>query len=137
MPDPLTNLQTLVDSERFLANIDLGSLDEMLDARDEALFESEWIRVEELVQQHSNEASPAVDAMRESAYKRAYAITQSPDACGYISDDFGLIADAVCAGVSDPWLSALVASYACGRLPHGELPADSRSISEIVAEFGT
>ena len=135
MADLVPNLQSLVDSDRFLAAVNMHALDDMLDARDADPFDREWVRVHELVTQRQIGASSAVDALRESAFKRAFAITRSPDVCGYISDDFGLIADAARAGVSDAWLAALAASYVSGVLPHGELPGDSRSVSEIVSEF--
>ena len=135
MADLIPNLQSLVNSERFLAALDVDALDEVLDARDSNPFDAQWLRVHGLVTQHKLDASSSVDALRESTFKRAFAITDSPDACGYISDDFGLIADADRAGVSDEWLSALTASYASGTLPHGELTDDFRALSEIVSEF--
>jgi len=131
----IPDLQSLVNSDRFLAALEVDTLDELLDARDSNPFDAEWVRVHELVTQHQLDASPAVDDLRESTFKRAFAITESPDACGYMSDDFGLIADADRAGVSDAWLSALTAAYASGVLPHGELTGDSRTLSEIVSEF--
>lgn len=79
--------------------------------------------------------SPSVDSLRELSFKRALAITKSDEAAGYISDDIGLVADAVRGAVSDPWLSALVASYASGMFPHGELSRDLRAISDILGEF--
>ena len=135
MTDLVPNLQSLVDSDRFLATVNLDAVNDMLDSRDAAPFDSEWVRVHELVTQHELGPSPAVDALRESAFKRAFAITESPDVCGYISDDFGLIADAARADVSDAWLAALAASYASGVIPHGELVGDSRPLVEIVSEF--
>tara|TARA_R110002073_G_scaffold172563_13_gene329812 strand:+ start:4308 stop:4721 length:414 start_codon:yes stop_codon:yes gene_type:complete len=135
MADLITNLQSLVNSGRFLSALDMNALDDILDARDFNPFDAEWKRVHELVMQHQLDASPAVDALREAAFKRAFAITESPDACGYISDDFGLIADADRAGVSDGWLSAITALYASGALPHGVLAGDSRTLSEIASEF--
>ena len=135
MADLVPKLQSLVNSDRFLAALDVDALNEMLDARDSNPFDAEWVRAQELVTQHQLDASAAVDDLRESTFTRAFAITESPDACRYISDDFGLIADAERAGVSDGWLSALVASYASGILPHGELTGDSRTLNEIVSEF--
>ena len=135
MANLVPNLQSLVDSDRFLAAMNMEALDDILDARDADPFDAEWVRVHELVTQHQLGASPSVDALRASAFKRAFAITESPDACGYISDDFGLIADATRAGVSDAWLASLAASYASGVLPHGELAGDFRPLIEIVSEF--
>ena len=135
MADLVPNLQSLIDSDRFLVSLNMDGLDDMLDARDADPFDAEWVRVHELVTQHQLVASPSVDALRETAFKLAFAITESPDACGCISDDFGLIADAARADVSDAWLAALTASYASGILPHGELAGDSRTLTEIVSEF--
>ncbi len=135
MANLVSNLQSLVDSDRFLATLNTDTIDNILDARDADPFDSEWMRVHKLVAQHQLHASPAVEALRESSFKRAFAITGSPNACGYIADDFGLIADALRAVVSTPWLSALTASYASGDLPHGELASNSRPLHEIVSEF--
>ena len=71
MADLVHNLQSLVDSDRFLADVNLDALDDMLDARDADPFDAEWVRVHELVAQHQLDASPSVDALRESAFKRA------------------------------------------------------------------
>ena len=135
MADLVSNLHSLIESDRFLAAVNLDALDDMLDARDADPFDAQWVRVHELVANYQLDASPSVDALRESAFKRAFAITESSEACGCISDDFGLIADAARADVSDAWLAALTASYASGILPHGELAGDSRPLAEIVAEF--
>ena len=135
MAELVPNLQTLVDSDQFLSAVDVAAIDDMLDARDCDPFDSEWCRVNELVTQRKLAADTAVYALRESAFKRAFAITESADACGYISDDFGLLADASRADISDPWLVALAASYASGSLPHGELTGDSRALDVVLSEF--
>ena len=40
---------------------------------------------------------------------------------GYISDDFGLIADSKRLGYSDKWLEKLIFCYENARIPCGEL----------------
>ena len=135
MDEIVTHLRSLIDSERFLSKLNQDSLDDLFDSRDSDPFESEWLRVNEVVEQSQLESNDAVDALRESAFKRAFAITKSPDACGYISEDVGLIADAVRAGVADPWLASLTAGYVSGELPHGELAGDPRSLSEIISQI--
>ena len=89
----------------------------------------------DLESQRQPTADTAVDVLRESAFKRAFAITDSTDACRYISDDLGLLADASRADISDPWLVALAASYASGAFPHGELVGDSRTLDVVLSEF--
>ena len=125
----------MVNSDCFLADLDIASIDNILDARDSDPFDAEWCRVNELVNQHKLEPSPDVDTLRELVFQRAFAATQSSDACGYISDDFGLIADVTIAGISDPWVAALVANYTSGYFPHGALIGDSRSVAEILLPF--
>lgn len=83
---------------------------------------------------HQLIASSSANDLREAAFKQAFEVTKSADACGYVSDDFSLIADAIRAEVSDPWLSGLLATYLEGGFPFGKLSPDMRSFGEILAE---
>lgn len=47
--------------------------------------------------------------------------TGDSDLAGYVSDDFGLIADARVLGYQDLWLDKLVACYEKGMIPCGSL----------------
>ena len=125
----------MVNSDCFLAELDVANIDDILDARDSDPFDAEWCRVNELMNRHKLDASPDVDTLRELVFQRAFAATQSLDACGYISDDFGLIAEVTIAEIPDPWLAALVANYTSGFFPHGTLVGDSRSVAEILLPF--
>lgn len=60
-------------------------------------------------------------SIREEAYKITYNATKSPELAGYISDDFGLISDALILNYSDEWLNALAKEYIKGRIPHNKL----------------
>jgi hypothetical protein len=131
----LTQLQSLVDSDRFLASLNGADVDALLDARDRNPFEANWVRFHEAVQSLDFPDSPLVDALRESAFKRAFALTQHPDLCGYVSDDLGLLADALRGGVTDPWATALFAAYAAGDFPHGKLAPVEQTLAEAVAKF--
>ena len=48
----------------------------------------------------------------------------SHELAGYISDDFGLIADSKALNYSDKWLDQLIACYEKAVIPCGELNAE-------------
>lgn len=50
-----------------------------------------------------------------------YEKSEDDELAGYISDDFGLIADSRRLGYSDEWLDKLIACYEKERLPCGTL----------------
>ena len=135
MVDSIAKLQSLVDSHPFLASVTLESIDEQLDARDADPFDAEWTRLRDAINSRHLEPAPIVDALREAAFMRAYAITHHSELCGYVSDDFGLLADALRAELPDSWASSLFSAYCRGALPHGELPRTSKPLREAVDEF--
>ncbi|MDO3676208.1 hypothetical protein [Paenibacillus ehimensis] len=68
--------------------------DAELDARDEAEFAEAWSSsYEKLEAMHPSEDTVTRE-IRETVFKQAFRITQSPELAGYASDDFGLIAKA-------------------------------------------
>lgn len=75
------------------------AIDEALDARDAPSFDTEWVDTDRGMQRHLGQlASPdrmALEAAADDLRKRVFAAvlkaTGSPDAAGYVSDDFELI----------------------------------------------
>lgn len=109
---------------RKCAEIPYGELDidEVLDQRELPVFDREWMRVYRAVEV-LKKARPIFDnqSIREKAYRLVYAQSSSAGLAGYISDDFGLIADSKLLNYWDPWLSKLIACYESARIPQGEL----------------
>ena len=59
--------------------------------------------------------------IEEKAYLTVYEKSEDDELAGYISDDFGLIADSRRLGCSDQWLDKLIACYEEEKLPCGTL----------------
>ncbi len=111
----------LLSSDTF-SNIDINDL---LDKRDNDDFSDEWIRVYNEISKNrgltSLDEDEIIKSIREKSYKTTYNASKSPELAGYISDDFGLIADAIILNFSDEWLNALAKEYIDGRIPHNKL----------------
>ncbi|MBR3823615.1 MAG: hypothetical protein IKJ39_00285 [Lachnospiraceae bacterium] len=119
-------MNTLIEK---LEQIDFGTLDidEILDNRDAKVFDAEWIRVYEVVEAiKNNENYSEVEKqnntkIRERVFLMIYEYTKDADLAGYISDDFGLIADAKLLGYNDVWLDKMVSCYENSIIPCGSL----------------
>lgn len=119
-------MNTLIEK---LEQIDFGTLDidEILDNRDAKVFDAEWIRVYEVVEAiKNNENYSEVEKqnntkIRERVFRMIYEYTKDADLAGYVSDDFGLIADAKLLGYNDVWLDKMVSCYENSIIPCGSL----------------
>ncbi len=97
-------------------------IDDFLDQRDSDPFDSEWVRVYQAIEELKK--SKAVGDTREiekKAYITVYEKTEADELAGYISDDFGLIADSKMLGYSDEWLDKLISCYKNAKIPCGML----------------
>lgn len=97
-------------------------IDDFLDQRDSDPFDSEWVRVYQALEELKKRKT--VDDTREiekKAYLTVYEKSEDDELAGYISDDFGLIADSKQLGYSDEWLDKLISCYENARVPCGEL----------------
>ncbi|GFZ31505.1 hypothetical protein CSC2_20310 [Clostridium zeae] len=110
--------------------------DFILDGREMDVFDSEWIRNYNKIRKNENLKTPEVkelvDSIREISYKSTYKATQSSDLAGYISDDFGLIAEALLIDYNDNWVNALAYHYVEGKIPHSVLEPLKGQLYEIV-----
>ena len=59
--------------------------------------------------------------VREQEFQMIYEFTGNGDLAGYVSDDFGLIADAKLLGYEDLWLNKLCTCYENRTIPCGSL----------------
>jgi hypothetical protein len=107
------------------------SVDDYLDARDEAPFDAAWSLAAADVDdagkgqpeaaRHEQEAGSK--ALREWVFKNTAERTGDPELAAYVSDDAGLILEASLAGMSSAWIDSLRRCYALHRLPQGDLSA--------------
>ncbi len=122
----LQKLKNLILSKVLLSNntFSVDDLDLILDERDESVFDSEWIRNYEAINEKkgiTDHEIEEIDIIREISFKAAYNATESADLAGYISDDFELIAKALILNYNDEWLNALAKEYVEDMIPHGSL----------------
>lgn len=96
-----------------------------LNERDDERFDSLWMEVFRQVEAAKvargimYDADPRVARLREMAYLKSFGRWKSPDLAGYISDDFGLIGDALTVGYVHPWLNAVASAYTNRTFPCG------------------
>ncbi len=113
----------------LLKQIEFGTLDidDLLDKRDAEVFDAEWIRVynavESLksVEDYSEMEKKINSEVREQVFKMIYELSNDGDLAGYVSDDFGLIADAELLGYRDSWLDKLISCYKNKTIPCGSI----------------
>ena len=97
-------------------------IDDFLEQRECESFDGEWVRVYQAVEELKK--GNAIEDSRELekiAYLTIYEKSEDDDLAGYISDDFGLIADSKKLGYSDEWLDKLISCYEDAKLPCGIL----------------
>lgn len=107
-----------------LKNINYEELDidELLDKRDSDPFDREWIRVFQAIEElKKGKAVADTREIEKKAYLMVYEKSRSDELAGYISDDFGLIADSKALNYSDEWLDKLISYYEKSVIPCGEL----------------
>ena len=77
-------------------------IDDFLDQRDSDPFDSEWVRVYQALEELKKGKTVAdTREIEKKAYITVYEKSENDELAGYISDDFGLIADSKRLGYSD------------------------------------
>ncbi len=102
----------------------MNDYDVVLEERDDPDFDEAWMRAHERVQ--AVRATRAFDEdaltrLRETVYLCTFDLTQSAELAADVSDDFGLLGEALALGVEDDWLSALARAYTNDQFPRGAL----------------
>ena len=106
---------------------EIGEIVPILDERDGPPFDTEWIvRFEQIeAEKRANplptDVTTAIAELRESAFLLAIQRWSSHDVAACVSDDMGLLGDALALDSYDPWINGLLRAYANGRLPNGEI----------------
>ncbi|MBP1905851.1 hypothetical protein J2Z32_002499 [Paenibacillus turicensis] len=133
----------LVKEDRLLSEHALGTIhvDDLLDNRDEPQFSDEWMKVyddisnKKLTSFIDEITNQQIDLLRELVYKKVYRYTSSSDLAGYISDDFGLIGDALHVNYNNDWLSALLKCYIEHTIPLGALSKNNYTLFELLSSI--
>jgi hypothetical protein len=118
--------------------INEGAVPILLDERDEETFSSRWMESYRRLQTAKDtlgigkETEALITRIREITYLQAYERWQSPDLAAYISDDFGLIADAIAANTNDYFVNALFHEYVIGNFPRGTLDEFEGNLAEQI-----
>lgn len=121
----------MIELLNCLNNIDYDTFDEdylneLLDSRDSAPFDTEWCRVDEEIkalkntQSYTDENEEEQGKIREKAFMIIEENTES-ELSNYVSDDFGLIYDSLVLNYKDEWLNKLIAAYKNKKIPTGDL----------------
>lgn len=102
------------------------NIDRALEQRYVEEFESEWMRVYNLVEQRKKEGSwdwdkEKSDKIRKEAFKKSLSACYNAEISALVSDDFGLMFDAKSLKIKDKWLDKLVWEYEYGHFPYGQL----------------
>lgn len=98
-------------------------IDDILDNRDSEPFDSEWVRIYQVIKElkKDNKCVDDTASVREKAFKVVYELSGYGELAECVSDDFGLIADSKAMGYSDEWLYKLIACYENATISFGKL----------------
>ena len=92
----------------------------ILDKRDCDTFSEQWRQVYNIIEQFKKQKNiPATynENIRKKVFCIVFDITNNDDLAAYISDDLGLIIDAIKVGANDHLINALWLSYKNGVIP--------------------
>jgi hypothetical protein len=120
----------LIVSRLLLADSDV---EVALDGRDGSAFENDWLEVSNQIKSRKrnlDDADIRVTRLRELSYLQTFDRWDSPDLAAEISDDFGLIGDALAIAYDHPWLSGLLHLYLSGSFPTGQIEHSTLGLSE-------
>ena len=133
----LAELKSLLSNSNILNfhALNENDIDEMLERRDDAGFEEDWLRVFQKLEGKlfSGNALTEIKNIREIAYKKTFEATKHSELAAYVADDFEIIAKSLFADFSDEWLNALFLLYLHGAFPHTKI-VPKRSGLELILE---
>jgi hypothetical protein len=139
----LESLKTLLQANHTLCfqNFDEDTINGMLDKRDGADFENDWLRVfreielREKLKPLQGEDLAELEAIREIAYKKTFSATEHSELASYVADDFELFGKSLFLDFSDEWLNSLFLSYLQGMFPHTKLRPKPNGLELILETF--
>ncbi len=97
-------------------------IDDILEQRESDPFDQEWMRVYQIIEElKKDKRVDNTTKIRKKVFLLVYQLSDCEELAGYISDDFGLIADSKMLQYSDEWLEKLISCYEKAIIPCGEL----------------
>lgn len=119
-PDP-DKLHREISEARFFEGLSaVDNWEEALGQRDQTEFDNAWTESLKALSSkpYLNRADEIdVTNLCESVFKAVFRLTSNADAAGYVSDDFGLIGEAVSKGCLSEWIEWLLKVYRSGKFP--------------------
>ncbi len=117
----ITNLYTAF--EKALSDkSNFADIDFLLDERDKDIFAKQWTaEYSEIEKIKSQKNEKLIDKFREKIFKTVFKEAGNDDLAAYVSDDFGLLADALNSDYRSQWIEALESAYTNGRIPKGNI----------------
>lgn len=101
--------------------------DNILENRDSDEFSKKWMEVYDQVSMifKNNSIDPGyaqiIKRLRERTFKAIFEHTQSSDMAAYLSDDIGLLLEAIVCNYNNSWLNGLWKKYSEGEIPQGKI----------------
>jgi hypothetical protein len=140
MKDKVAIILKMLESGQLITPPVFDDLDlnDALDARDDPIFDKEWMRVYDQVKPvfessvDDADLIARIDKVRELSFIRTDRIVRIHDIAGYVSGDFELFCWALLVGFEDPWLNALWNSYRVGRFPRGGLDPIEGKLADLL-----
>lgn len=102
-------------------------IDNLLDKRDDAIFDSLWVHAYKEINQVAkeytidSETKKQIDNLREQSFKKTFHLTSNSDVSACVSDDMGLIATSYLIDYENLWLKRMIELYELNIFPCGEL----------------
>jgi hypothetical protein len=124
--EPILKLNFFIENDlpAILSNYTEDDFDMILDQRDEDSFSERWMEIfdnvkEKIIKDKVNKT--ITDNVREKVFKLVFSLTSHSDLSSYISDDFGLILQAIEVKYNNYWLNSLWLEYKNGSIPYKTL----------------
>jgi len=121
--EPILKLNFFIENNlpEILSNYTEDDFDMILDQRDEDSFSERWMEIFDNVKQKiiKDKVNKTItENLREKVFKLVFSLTSHSDLSSYISDDFGLILQAIEVKYNDYWLNSLWLEYKNGSIPY-------------------
>lgn len=117
----LAKLHREISETRFFEGLSaVDNWEEALGQRDQTEFDNAWTESQRALSSkpYLNRADEIeITNLRESVFKSVFRLTSDAEAAGYVSDDFGLIGEAVAKDCHNEWIEWLLKVYRSGRFP--------------------
>lgn len=135
--EPILKLNFFIENNlpAILSNYTEDDFDMILDQRDEDSFSERWMEIfdnvkEKIIKDKVNKT--ITDNVREKVFKLVFSLTSHSDLSSYISDDFGLILQAIEVKYNDYWLNSLWLVYKNGCIPYKTLVDAERELIDLL-----